>query len=59
MNVSLARYLLTLESSKGRTHPVFMPSLILVALVSTVFDSLFRHTTCSELGGVAITSYVN
>ena len=42
MNIGLARYSLTLESPKGRTHPVFMPSLTLVALVSTIFDSLFR-----------------
>lgn len=26
MNVGLARYASTLESSEGRTHPVFMPT---------------------------------
>ena len=59
MDAGLARLSSALEFSEGRTHPVFMPSLTLVALVSAIFDSLSRHTTCSEPGGVTITSYVN
>ena len=59
MNVDLAKYASTLESSEGRSHPVFMPSLTLVALVSEFFVSFFRHTACSEVGGVSVPSYVN
>lgn len=44
---------------KAELTQYLCPLLILVALVSAILDSLFRHTTCSEVGGVTVASYVN